>query len=177
MIDNNMSRRNQSGFKEKHRTEDNLFGQICQKYVVQKKRAVTDFKIFFLYHSQVIHPIHILLLDPNITGNVYNTIKSMYTACQYCVKNHRTWLIDSHQTVDWDTAVIWVLSLSTFIKMTCPISLEMTQWPNNHWINKHKHHMMGWWHGNNVHYCYWSSTLSGYITRISLNIHHPKTQN
>jgi hypothetical protein len=90
MAENNLWKRNQSGFMKKHRTEDNLFvfQAIQQKYVQKSGKkiyaAFVDFQKFFDTINRTY--LYYKLLGLNITGKFYSLIKTMYSACEYCVK-------------------------------------------------------------------------------------------
>jgi hypothetical protein len=90
MVENNLWKRNQSGFMKKHRTEDNLFVfQAIQHKYVQKTgqkiyAAFVDFQKFFDTINRTY--LYYKLLGLNITGKFYSLIKTMYDTCEYCVK-------------------------------------------------------------------------------------------
>ena len=76
---------NQCGFKPDHHTEDNLF--IRKSYVVETN---TNIHAAFIDFSKFLDKIDIIylfykLMKNNITGKVYNIIKSMYANPQYSV--------------------------------------------------------------------------------------------
>ena len=89
MIDSGKWKINQCGFKPDHRTEDNLFilKSIHESYAVETNTnihaAFIDFSKFF----DTIDRMYLFykLLKNNITGKVYNIIKSMYANPQYSV--------------------------------------------------------------------------------------------
>ena len=89
MIDSGKWKINQCGFKPEHRTEDNLFilKSIHESYAVETNTnihaAFIDFNKFF----DTIDRMYLFykLLKNNITGKVYNIIKSMYANPQYSV--------------------------------------------------------------------------------------------
>ena len=80
---------NQCGFKPVHLTEDNLFilKSINESYAVETKTnihaAFIDFSKFFDTIDRVY--LFYKLLKNDITGKVYDIIKSMYANPQYSV--------------------------------------------------------------------------------------------
>ena len=82
-------RMNQCGYKQDHRTEDNLFilKSIHESYAMNKRKNIyavfVDFSKFFdsINRKFMLYK----LLKHGITGNVYNIIKSMYDNPRYCV--------------------------------------------------------------------------------------------
>jgi hypothetical protein len=81
---------NQSGFREKRRTEDNIFilHTLFQKYVSVKKSklyvAFVDFRKFFDCINR--NALYYKLLKCGITGNIYSVLKSAYTDSTYSVR-------------------------------------------------------------------------------------------
>ena len=80
----------QCGFKKDHRTEDNVFilKTMHEKYVKIKKQKVflafVDFSKFFDKINR--HMMLYKLLKYNITGRVYNIIKSVYSNTGYSIR-------------------------------------------------------------------------------------------
>ena len=81
--------KNQCGFKNDHRTEDNLFllKTIFEKYVKKEKKKVylafIDFSKFFDKINR--HLLLYKLLKYGITGNLYKIIKSIYSNTNYSI--------------------------------------------------------------------------------------------
>jgi len=84
---NDLWKLNQCGFKADHRTEDNVFvlNTIYEKYVIHQNKkiyvAFIDFSKFFDKINREL--MFYKLLKYNITGKVYNLIKSMYSNTMY----------------------------------------------------------------------------------------------
>ena len=78
---------NQCGFKADHRTEDNLFilNTIYEKYVnMENKTVYTAFVDFSKFFDKINRTFLLYkLLRYNISGKVYNIIKSMYSNTAY----------------------------------------------------------------------------------------------
>ena len=80
---------NQCGFKEDHRTEDNLFvlQTIYNSYVEKKNGkifiAFVDFSKFFDKIDRQF--LRYKLLRYGITGKIYDVLRSMYSKTAYCV--------------------------------------------------------------------------------------------
>ena len=78
---------NQCGYKADHRTEDNLFisNTIYEKYINMENKTVHTASVDFSTFFDKINRKFLLykLLKYNITGNVYNIIKSMYSDTSY----------------------------------------------------------------------------------------------
>ena len=80
----------QCGFKQDHRTEDNLFllNTIYEKYVKRQKKKVymafIDFSKFFDKINRYL--LRYKLLKVGITGNIYHLIKSVYEDTTYQVR-------------------------------------------------------------------------------------------
>ena len=84
---NGLRKFNQCGYKADHRAEDNLFilNTIYEKYVNMENKTVytafVDFSKFFDKTNRTF--LLYKLLRYNISGNVYNIIKSMYSNTAY----------------------------------------------------------------------------------------------
>ena len=78
---------NRCGFKADHRTEDNLFilNTIYEKYVNMENKTVCTAFVDFSNFFDKINKTFLLykLLKYNISGKVYNIIKSMYSNTAY----------------------------------------------------------------------------------------------
>ena len=80
----------QCGFKQDHRTEDNLFllNTVYEKYVKRQKKKVymafIDFSKFFDKINRFL--LRYKLLKSGITGNIYHLIKSVYEDTSYQVR-------------------------------------------------------------------------------------------
>ena len=87
MRENGLWKFNQCGFKADHRTEDNLFilNTIYEKYInTGNEMLYTAFVDFSKLFDKINRKFLLYkLLKYNITGNVYNIIKSMYSNSSY----------------------------------------------------------------------------------------------
>ena len=87
MRENGLWKFNQCGFKADHRTEDNLFilNTIYEKYInTGNETLYTAFVDFSKFFDKINRKFLLYkLLKYNITGNVYNIIKRMYSNTSY----------------------------------------------------------------------------------------------